>query len=71
MYCPHMAFSTLAYLLGVVGGIGSLATTVRDTAMLEPEISLIVLLVSIALLWSGFLIESIEENYDSLSVAAR
>jgi hypothetical protein len=66
-----MAISTLAYLLGVVGGIGGLTTTVRDTAMFEPKISLVVLLVSIALLWSGFLIESIENNYGSLSVAAR
>jgi hypothetical protein len=63
-----MVISTIVYLLGVLGGISGLIATMRGFDIVGHEISLFVLFTSIALLWVGFVIESIEENYDVYEV---
>ena len=54
--------SSLLYLIGVLGGIGGLIATIRETVIITPEAGLAILLSSIALLWVGVLIESVEES---------
>jgi len=58
-----MILSSLAYLIGVLGGIGGLIATMRDIAVVDQSIGLLILLASIALLWATVLLESIEESY--------
>lgn len=62
IYGP-MVVSSLVYFIGVLGGVFGLFATVRDAFIVAPRVGLAILLVSIALLWVGVLLESIEETY--------
>jgi len=58
-----MAVSTFAYILGVLGGFGGLLS-MMESLMLSAEIGILLLVASIAVLWAGVLIESVEESYN-------
>jgi hypothetical protein len=60
-----MVISTFVYLIGVVGGVGGLIATMGGILSIRPHIGLVILLTSIALLWIGVLLESVEESYIS------
>ncbi|WP_018259329.1 hypothetical protein [Halomicrobium katesii] len=58
-----MLLSSFLYFIGVVGGIGGIIVAMKETISVSPTIGILTLLVSIAILWIGVLLESIEESY--------
>lgn len=64
--CCYMAISTLAYIIGVFGGLGGVVATMGDMMAVKPVTGLLILFASIALLWIGLILESVEESSSSI-----
>jgi len=60
-----MTTSTIAYILGVLGGSTGFISAIIDSILLDPVSSALLVFVSLAFLWSGVLIESFEESRSS------
>lgn len=57
-----MAISTITYIVGLIGSSAGVFATILNANIFAPSAGPLMLFISIAILWIGVMIESIETN---------
>lgn len=57
-----MAVSTITYIIGLLGSSAGVSATILNADIFAPSAGPILLFISIAILWIGVMVESVEKD---------